>query len=74
LTLTTLYPPIAAATILNVFLFALAWKGTQIEKREGESPWSLVLGMLAYLGALAAFIYFSLHRPLAGALTCSWSL
>ena len=66
MTLTTLYPPIAAATILNVFLFALAWKGTQIEKREGEPPWSLVLGMLAYLGALAAFIYFSRHRPLAG--------
>ncbi|KQP81130.1 hypothetical protein ASF60_22445 [Methylobacterium sp. Leaf113] len=54
----------AAATILNVFLFALAWKGTQIEKRDGEPPWSLVLGLLAYLGALGAFVYFSLNRPL----------
>ena len=65
-TFATLYPPITAATIVSVFLFALAWKATQVEKRQGEAPWYLSAGLVAYVGALGLFLYFSLNRPLAG--------
>jgi hypothetical protein len=65
-TFATLYPPISAATIVSVLLFALAWKATQIEKRQGEAPWYLSAGLVAYVGAIGLFLYFSLSRPLAG--------
>jgi hypothetical protein len=64
ITLTTLYPPIAAATIINVFLFALMWRGSQIEKRTGKPPWPMILGLLAYGGSLACFFYVRNSHPL----------
>ncbi len=67
MTAETLAPPVAAATILNVFLFALAWRATQEEKRRGEAPWSLTIGLLAYAVSLCAYGYSALGRPLAGA-------
>jgi hypothetical protein len=63
-TFDTLFAPIAAATILNVFLFAMAWRGHQIEGRDGKEPWQLVVGALAYLLALGGFLYLKIGQPL----------
>ncbi|MCJ2016859.1 hypothetical protein MKK84_05355 [Methylobacterium sp. E-065] len=49
LTLAKLIGPIAAATILNVFLFAGAWRGHQTEMRIGKDPWWLGAGAVAYV-------------------------
>lgn len=45
MTLAALLPPVATATVLNCFLFALAWRGDRTELRTGRTPWPLVLGI-----------------------------
>jgi len=62
--LATLLPPIVAATVLNIIVFALAWKGGQIERERGEAPWQLPVGMIAYGLPLLVFLYTSRSRPL----------
>lgn len=62
--LATLLPPIVAATVLNIIVFALAWKGGQIERERGETPWQLTVGMIAYGLPLLVFLYTSRSRPL----------
>lgn len=67
MTLGTLLPPITAATILNIFVFAGAWRSTQVEKRTGKAPWYLAVGITVYGLSNFAFLYFSKTRPLASA-------
>ena len=66
LTLGTLLPPIAAATVVNVFLFAGAWRVNQAEERQGKDPWPFVVGLLAYVGCLTWLFYGRWKAPLAG--------
>lgn len=49
--------PIAAATVLNAFLFAGAWRGHQVERQTGRDPWWSAVGLALYLAALGGFIY-----------------
>lgn len=65
MTLGTLLPPIAIATVLNAFLFAGAWRATQTEKRTGQAPWYLTLGLAVYAAALGGFAYLSRGRTLS---------
>ncbi|WHQ70513.1 hypothetical protein [Methylorubrum extorquens] len=46
--LTSLLPPIAAATVLNAFLFALAWRAAQKERGSGRQSWLLSSGLMLY--------------------------
>ena len=70
MTLGTLFPPIALATVVNVFLIAWAWRATQVEKaRDGKTPWYLVAGLIGYWGLLALFAYGSKGRGLREATT-----
>lgn len=64
MTLTDLFPPIAAATVVSAFLFAGMWRASQIERARGAAPWYLVVGGLAYLGALSLFWYLRNGDPL----------
>lgn len=60
----TLYPPIAAATVVNVLLFAAAWHGSQIEKRRGKTPWQLAVDIVTYAGSLVLFLFVKDKAPL----------
>jgi glucan phosphoethanolaminetransferase (alkaline phosphatase superfamily) len=64
LTITSLYPPIALATVINAFAFALMWRGHKAELRAGEPPGWFILFLLAYIGTLGAFAYFKRDAPL----------
>lgn len=64
MTTAALLSPIAAATVLNCFLFALAWRGDRTELRTGKTPWPLVLGIITYCAAVGGFLYFSGGAPL----------
>ncbi len=64
MTLGALLIPITAATILNVFLFAGAWKAGQVERRTGVVPWYMIVGSTLYGVPLLAFLYWSRTRPL----------
>lgn len=66
MTAATLAPPIAVATILNVFLFAAAWRGTQIERATGKDPWWLGLGIFLYAVLIGSYMYFTRGQPLTG--------
>lgn len=61
-------PPIVAATVLNIFLFAGAWKAGQVEKRTGAVPWYMYAGSVAYGLPLLVFLYYAQTRPLNSAL------
>lgn len=50
--LTSLLPPIAAATVLNAFLFALAWRAVKRERDSGRQSSLLSFGLMIY-GALS---------------------
>jgi hypothetical protein len=65
MTLLQLYPAIALATVVNVFLFVGAWRGHKIELQTGEPPWWMYVGGLAYLGTLGTFFYLNRQAPLA---------
>ncbi len=64
MTATALLPPIAAATVLNCFLFALAWRGNQAEHRTGETSWLLGAIIMGYSLALGGFFYLHRDAPL----------
>lgn len=57
MTVAALLPPIAAATILNCFLFALAWRSDRAERQTGKASWRLVLGAVAYCAIVGGFLY-----------------
>lgn len=61
--LTRLVAPVAAATVLNLFLFAMLWRAHQQERRDGKGPWYLFPGLMAYAIPSAAFLYFYLDKP-----------
>lgn len=61
--LTSLLPPIAAATVLNVFLFALAWRGHQAERRSGRFPRLVFVPLVAYGGAIAIGLWLLGRSP-----------
>ncbi|MCJ2063237.1 hypothetical protein MKK63_11000 [Methylobacterium sp. J-088] len=65
MTVSSLYPPIAAATIINVALFALAWRGHQAEARSGKAPWWLGFGAAAYAAFGALLVYLRRGQPIA---------
>jgi hypothetical protein len=65
LTLTQLNPPIVAATVLNVFLFAAAWRAGQIEGKAGHAPWWLFPGMVLYGLPLLVGLYLIGDTPVA---------
>lgn len=54
--------PIAAATAVNVVLLGLAWKATQVEKREGRPRWYWEAGLVAYIAACGLILYLLLHQ------------
>lgn len=58
-----LLPPIALATIVNVFLFALAWKQHQAELRTGKYSWPLLVGTTLYGSSIGAFLYLRMDKP-----------
>lgn len=62
----TLYPPIAAATIVNVSLFALMWRAQQRERREGRPSRGYLVGLLAYLTLVGGFFYLRADAPISG--------
>lgn len=64
--LSALIPPIAAATIVNVFLFAASWRAHQVELRTGKTPWPLQIGFIAYALCLGGFVYLTGDTPLRG--------
>lgn len=64
MTTETIFSPIAAATILNVFLFALMWRGYQIERQHGAPPWPMMAGLVAYCVCIGGFFYLKMDRPL----------
>jgi hypothetical protein len=59
-----LYPAIALATMINVFLFALAWRGHKIEQETGNAPWWMYVEIIAYGGAMLVFLYFKHKVPI----------
>ena len=65
-TLAQFIPPIALATVVNVFLFAWAWQGHRAEKREGKPPKRYEAAVVAYLAAVGLFAYARLARPSGG--------
>ncbi|TXN73431.1 hypothetical protein FV230_01280 [Methylobacterium sp. WL6] len=69
MTVTHLFPPIAAATIVNAILFALMWRGHQAERAKGKDPWWLGLGLAGYCLCAAAFAYAQGQAPARGYLT-----
>lgn len=56
--------PIGAATAVNVVLLGLAWKATQVEKRQGRAPWYLEVGLVAYIAACGLILYLLLHQTI----------
>jgi len=54
-----LIAPIAAATIVNVILFALAWRGHRQEKRQGKPPWPYEAGLVGYMLVAGAILYMT---------------
>ena len=65
-TLVTLYPPIAAATVVNAFLFAGMWRGYQAERQTGKSPWWLGFGLAGYAVMIGLFAYFLADKAITG--------
>lgn len=66
-TLVTLYPPIAAATVVNAFLFAGAWRLHQRESQQGRPATALqALALIAYPAALGLFLYYRGSGSLTG--------
>lgn len=65
MTLTQLMPPIVAATVLNVFLFAAAWRADQIERATGREPRWLFPGLMLYGLPLLAGFYLIGDTPVA---------
>lgn len=62
----SLFAPIAAATVLNVFLFAGAWRADQIERATGKDHLLSTLGLIAYCVALAGFVYLKHNDGVSG--------
>lgn len=52
-----LMAPIAAATVLNAFLFAGAWRGHQVERQTGRDPWWSGAGLGLYIVTLGCILY-----------------
>lgn len=50
--------------MINVFLFAFAWRGHKIEQETGNAPWWMYIGIIAYGVALLAFLYLTHKTPL----------
>lgn len=65
MTVTQLYPAIALATMVNIFVFAWAWRGHKIEQQTGQPPCWMYVGGIAYGGGMAAFLYFRHNAPLS---------
>ncbi|MCJ2101989.1 hypothetical protein [Methylobacterium sp. E-046] len=60
LTLAKLIGPIAAATIVTVFWFALMWRGHRTEKARGKPTWQYEVGLFGYIAAVTLFAYLRL--------------
>lgn len=58
MSLTTLYPPIAAATFVWAFIGLFVWREHKKEMVTGEPTLAMALGGLAYIGGLFAYFYF----------------
>ena len=61
-TLVTLYPPIAAATVVNVFLFAGMWRGYQTERKTGKTSSWLALAFISYTAVIGIYAYLFADR------------
>jgi hypothetical protein len=61
LTLGKLIGPIAAATILNVIMFALAWRGHRQEREQGKPPRLYEAGLVGYMIAAGLILYVLLE-------------
>lgn len=57
------HQPVAAATVLNVFLFALVWRGHKIERASGTNPKLIFAGLLAYGAAVAVALWVLIRTP-----------
>lgn len=66
LSITHLFPPIAAATIVTAVLFALMWRSYQTERKTGEVPGSHIAAGILYAGGLSLFLYLRQDAPLRG--------
>ena len=58
--------PIAAATVLNVFLFAWMWRADKAEIRTGKIPWYLSAILISYFAFSGLFMYQSAKYPAGG--------
>lgn len=56
--------PVAVATVLNVFVFALFWRWERTEVRTGTPPWPFWVALPLYLLPIGAFTYFTLGQPI----------
>lgn len=68
LTLSQFLGPIAAATIVTVFWFALMWQGHRAEKLRGKPTWQYEAGLFGYMIALGIFAYLRLGQAGTGGL------
>lgn len=53
----SIYLASGAATVVNVFGFAVLWRGHRIEKATGKDPWWMGAVILGYAVAIASFSY-----------------
>ncbi|MCJ2052622.1 hypothetical protein [Methylobacterium sp. J-070] len=61
--LNQLIAPIAAATIVTAFWLAAMWRGHQHERGGKRLPWPYEAGLVGYILAVGAFVYFRASLP-----------
>ncbi|WP_133123559.1 hypothetical protein [Methylobacterium frigidaeris] len=69
----SLLGPIAAATVLNLFLFAWIWRADKIEIRGGNSPWWAGVIFLSYFAFIFLFAYYLSAYPARNLASIFWA-
>lgn len=64
MTLATLFPPVAAATVLNVFMFAFLWRSDQTERSGGKAAWYFYATWFFYLAPVVYVLWRLDHKPI----------
>lgn len=60
----SIYLASSAATVINVFCFAIMWRGHRIEMTTGKDPWWMGATLVVYALSVAAFLYIYRKTPI----------